>query len=63
MPLKAKPLYIFLDGVYVLHILRLRVGVVEPEVAEAIVFVSKPEIKADRLGMPNVEIPVWTLPP
>ena len=57
-PLKAEPRNIFLDGIHVLHIFLDRVGVIEAEVAETVVFFCNSEVQADGLGVADVQIAV-----
>ena len=57
-PLEAKPRNIFLDGIHVLHILLDRVGVIEAEVAETVIFLCNSEIETDGLGVSDVQVAV-----
>mmetsp|Transcript_15114 Transcript_15114/g.33339 ORF Transcript_15114/g.33339 Transcript_15114/m.33339 type:complete len:279 (+) Transcript_15114:1567-2403(+) len=57
-PVVAKPLHVLLDTVDILHFLRGRVGVVKSQVAPTAVFLSKPEIQDDALGVTQVEVPI-----
>ena len=57
-PLEAEPPNVRRDGVDVLLLFLLRVGVVEPEIAFAVKLLRDPEIEADRLCMTDVEVPV-----
>ena len=57
-PLVAQPLDILLDGFYVFHVFLRGVGVVETQVAYASVSGCDAEIKADGLGMSDVQVSV-----
>jgi hypothetical protein len=57
-PLEAQPADVLLDGVDVLLVLGLGVGVVETEVASPAVLLRDAEVEADRLGVADVEIAV-----
>ena len=46
------------DGIDILGFFLDRIGVVHPNVAEAIELVCDPEVQADRLGMPDMKITV-----
>jgi hypothetical protein len=58
LPIEAEPAHVFLDGFDVLGVFLRRVGVVEAEVADAGEFLGDAEVEADRLGVPDVQIPV-----
>src|SRR5581483_6672935 len=55
---EAEPLDVGADGVDVLDLLLLGVGVVEAEVAAAAVLQGDAEVQADRLGVADVEVAV-----
>ena len=57
-PIESKPLHPCLDGVDVLLLLLLRIGVVEPQVAGAAVLLGDAEVEADGLHMPEVQVAV-----
>ncbi len=57
-PLEAEPLYVLLDGLHVLRVLFLRIGVVKAQVAHSAEFLSHPEVHAYGLGVPYVQIAV-----
>src|SRR5262249_365412 len=54
----TQPFDIGHDGVDVLLLLLLRVGVVEAEVALAAALLGQPEVQADRLGVADVQVAV-----
>jgi hypothetical protein len=35
------------------------IGIVEPQITEAIKFLSNTKIQANRFGMTNVQVPIW----
>ena len=47
------------DGIDVLRFFFRWIGVVHPDVADAIELVRNPEIQADRFGMTDMKIAVW----
>ena len=57
-PLEAEPLHVLLDGFDVFGVFLHRVGVVEAQVALAVVFLCKAEVDADGLRVPDVQIAV-----
>ena len=57
-PVESQPPDVPLDPLDVVHVLRLRIRVVEPEVAQPAVLRRHPEIQADGLGVADVEIAV-----
>ena len=57
-PVEPEPADVLLNRVDVLDVFLRRVGVVEPQVAEAAEFLGDAEIQADRLGVADVQIPV-----
>ncbi len=57
-PVEAEPPDVLLDGLDVLDVLRLWVGVVEAEVTHAAVLRGEPEVQAARLGMPDMQVAV-----
>ncbi len=59
IPLEAEPAHILLDGVHVLLLFLLGVGVVEAQVGEAAELVGQTEVEADGLGVADVQISVW----
>ena len=58
-PVKAEPAHILHDGVDVLLVLLTRVGVVETQVADAIVVGCNAEVQTDGLGVADVQVAVW----
>lgn len=57
-PVESQPPDVPLDPFHEVHILRLGIGIVEPEVAQAAVLLRDPEIQADRLGVADMEVAV-----
>ena len=57
-PVEAEPAHVALDGVDVLLLLLGRIGVVEAQVAAAAELLRHPEVEADRLGVPDVQVAV-----
>ena len=57
-PLEAEPLHVLLDGFDVFGIFLHRVGIVEAQVALAVIFLCKAEVDADGLRVPDVQIAV-----
>ena len=57
-PLKTEPCDIFFDGVHVLHIFLDRVGVIEAEVAETVIFLGDSEVQTDGLGVADMQVAV-----
>ncbi len=58
IPLEAKPAHIFLDGVHVLLLFLLGIGVVKAQVGEAAELVGQSEVEADGLGVADVQVSV-----
>jgi len=58
VPLETEPAHVILDGLRVFLALLLRVGVVEAQVAGALVILREAEVQADRLGVADVQITV-----
>jgi len=58
LPVEAQPLHRVEDGVDVLLLLLLRVGVVEAHVADAAVFRREAEVQRDALGVADVQVAV-----
>ena len=58
-PFVAQPLDVFLDGFYIFHIFFGGIGVIETQVADTAVCGGNTEIKADGLGVSDVEVTVW----
>ena len=58
VPRKTQPPDVFLDGVDVLDVFFGRVGIVEAKVAGASGLLGDPEIQANGLGMPDMQVPV-----
>ena len=56
--MKAQPAHIFLDREGVLFAFLLRVGVIEAQVAGALVILRQAEIQTDRLGMADMQIAI-----
>jgi len=57
-PVEAKPPHILHDGIDVLLVLLGWVGVVETQVAHALVIGGNAEVQADRLGVPDMQVAV-----
>ena len=57
-PIEAEPLDILLDGIHILGILLHGVGVVETEVTLTVVTLCEAKVKANTLGVANMEIAV-----
>src|SRR5262249_4352970 len=57
-PVEPQPVDVFFDRLDVLDVFLGRVGVVEPQVAHAVVLQGDAEIEADRLGVADVEVAV-----
>ena len=58
VPVEAEPAHVFDDGVDVLLLFLLGVGVVEAQVALAAEFRGEAEVEADRLGVADVQVAV-----
>ena len=58
-PTGDQPFHVRDDRIFVLDILLGRIGVVHAEVAGAAELSSDPEVQADRLRVPNVQIRRW----
>src|SRR3981081_4678111 len=56
--MESQPLYVFLDGINVLRLLLLGIGVIETQIRFAAKFIGESEVQTDGLGMPDVEIAV-----
>ncbi len=56
--MKSQPFNVFHDGIYILHIFLLGVGIVEAEVTDAAVILGNAEIDANSLGMTDVQVAV-----
>ena len=59
LPVEAEPAHVLLDGVDVLLLFLLGVGVVEAQVGFAAELVGQAEVEADGLGVADVQIAVW----
>ena len=57
-PVKAEPLYVIDDGIGVLDILFLGIGVVHAQMAAAAVLLSQAEVEAYGFGVADMEIAV-----
>ena len=57
-PLEAEPLYVLLDGLHELDVFLRRVGVIEAQVALALIVTGDAEVQADGLGVADMEITV-----
>jgi hypothetical protein len=57
-PVESHPADIIHDGVHILHVLFGGVGVVEAQVAGAVVGVGDPEVQADGFGVADVQVAV-----
>ena len=57
-PLEAQPSDIALDGLYVFGVFFGRVGVVETQVTNAVVFLSNTEVQADCLDVTDMQVAV-----
>ncbi len=58
VPLEAEPAHILLDGVHVLLLFLLGIGVVKAQVGEAAELVGQIEVEADGLGVADVQVSV-----
>ena len=58
VPLEADPADILHDGIDVLLLFLLRVGIIEAQVAGAAVLLGGAEVQADRLGMADVQVAI-----
>ena len=58
IPLEAEPAHVLLDGVHVLLLFLLGIGVVEAQVGEAAELVGQTEVEADGLGVADVQVAV-----
>src|SRR5216684_5020064 len=58
VPMESQPLHVFLDGINVLRLLLLGIGVVETQIRFAAKFIGESKVQTDGLGMPDVEIAV-----
>ena len=58
VPVEAKPLDVFHDGVDVLDIFLLRIGVVEAQVGMSAELVGETEVEADRFGVSDMQVAV-----
>ena len=59
MPLKTEPVDVFLDGINKFLTLLGRIGVIEAQVTETLVFLRQGEIEANGFGVPDMQIAVW----
>ncbi len=57
-PVEAEPAHVLPEGLDVLHVLGLGIGVVEAEVADPAVFLGQAEVQAARLGVTDVHVAV-----
>jgi hypothetical protein len=57
-PVEAEPLHRVEDGVHVLGVFLLGVGVVKAHVADAAVVARQAEVQADALGVAHVQVAV-----
>ena len=57
-PIKAEPLDILLDGIYILGVLLHGVGVIETQIALTIVALCKTKVQADTLCVTDVQVAV-----
>ena len=58
VPVISQPADILLDGLYVLDVLLVGIGVIEAQVAGSVIVPGNTEIQAYRLGMPDVQVAV-----
>ena len=58
VPLKSQPAHVVLDGLRVFRIFLLRIGVVEAQVAQAVVIPGQTEVQADGFGVTNMKITI-----
>ncbi len=54
-PIETQPANVPLDGLDILHVLCLGVGVIETQMADAAIFLGYAEIERNRLGMADVQ--------
>src|SRR5439155_25690571 len=57
-PIEAEPAHVFHDRLDIFDVLLGWVGIVEAQIAKALVFGRQTEVEADRLGMAKVQITV-----
>ena len=57
-PVKAQPVDVLLDGVHILGVLLGGVGIVHPQVAQAVVLLGGAEVNAQRLAVADMQIAV-----
>ena len=58
LPVEPQPPDVGHDGIHILHFFLAGVGVIEPEVADAVEFGGDAEVEADGLGVADVEVAV-----
>ena len=58
LPVEPHPPDVGQDGIHILHLFFAGVGVIEPEVADAVVIGGQAEVEADGLGVADVEVAV-----
>ena len=58
VPVKAKPLDVFLDGLHIFHVFLGRIGVVKAEVALPLILFFHAKVDAQCLGVADVQIAV-----
>ena len=58
IPGEPKPLHILLDRLDVLILFLLGIGIIEAQIATAVIAFGNPEVQADRLGMTNMQVPI-----
>ena len=56
--MKTKPLNVFFDSIDVFVVFFFRVGVIETQVAQAVVNVRQTEVQADGFGVADVQVAV-----
>ena len=56
--MEAQPFDVFFDGIDVFVVFFFRVGVVETQVAQAVVNISQTEVQADGFGVADVQVTV-----
>src|SRR5262249_13908354 len=58
IPIETQPLYVSNNGFFVFDGFLARIGIVEAEIAESVVFHGHSEIQTDRLRMTDVQVTV-----
>ena len=59
IPLESKPAHILHDCLHEVLVFPQGIGIVETQVGSAAELIGDPEIQTNRLGVTNVQVPVW----